>query len=91
LEKLPVHTLKIDRSFVDRMAVSQSGREIVRTIICLAHAIGLRVTAEGVEHQEQLIALKELDCDLAQGYFFSRPVDPDVMSDMLLSKGLDMR
>ncbi|MBD2311984.1 EAL domain-containing protein [Desertifilum sp. FACHB-1129] len=77
LHRLPIHTLKIDRSFVSRMDDPQSseGWGIVKTIVSLAHYLGLDIVAEGVENQEQLAQLKAMGCEYGQGYFFSRPVD----------------
>jgi len=74
LSKLPVDTLKIDRSFVIEMAVSREGLALVSTIINLAHALKLCVVAEGVETEEQARLLRLLNCDEAQGYLFSRPL-----------------
>ncbi len=74
LSKLPVDTLKIDRSFVIEMAVSPEGLALVSTIINLAHALKLCVVAEGVETEEQARLLRLLNCDEAQGYLFSRPL-----------------
>jgi EAL domain-containing protein (putative c-di-GMP-specific phosphodiesterase class I) len=72
LARFPICELKIDRSFVQEMHTAT--RPIVATAIELAHALGLRVVAEGVEDQAALDALRDLDCDLAQGYFVSRPL-----------------
>ncbi len=74
LARFPICELKIDRLFVQEMHTAQ--RPIVATAIELAHALGLRVVAEGVEDQAALDALRDLDCDLAQGYFVSRPLPP---------------
>ncbi len=74
LAKLPVDALKIDRSFVATMSSSAESTTIVSTIISLAHSLGLKVIAEGVETQEQLTFLKNAKCDEAQGYFFSKPI-----------------
>ena len=74
LARFPICELKIDRSFVQEMHTSK--RPIVATAIELAHALGLRVVAEGVEDQAALDTLRDLDCDLAQGYFVSRPLPP---------------
>jgi len=74
LAKLPVNALKIDRSFVATMTSSTESMTIVSTIISLAHSLGLKVIAEGVETQEQLGLLKSAKCDEAQGYFFSKPI-----------------
>ena len=73
LQKLPVHSLKIDRSFVTGMLHDQGAREIVASVIALAHNLELSVIAEGVEDQETEQALKQLGCDMAQGYYYSRP------------------
>jgi diguanylate cyclase (GGDEF)-like protein len=74
LKRLPVTELKIDKSFVLRMDVDQDDATIVRSTIDLAHGLGLRVVAEGVETVHSLRRLTELGCDSAQGYFLSRPV-----------------
>ena len=74
LAKLPVDTLKIDRAFIIDMVSGQEGVALVATIITLAHALKLKVVAEGVETQEQLRLLKSLKCDEYQGYLFSKPL-----------------
>jgi diguanylate cyclase len=73
LKNLPVDELKIDRSFVQAMASDASSRAIVRAIIDLADALNLRVVAEGVEDRASWDVLVGLGCDVAQGYFLSRP------------------
>ncbi len=79
LQRLPVHELKIDRSFVQAMDSGAEGAEIVRFTIDLAHTLGLSVVAEGVENAELLAELAALGCDEAQGYHVSRPIAPDAM------------
>ena len=74
--RLPIHGLKIDRSFVMKMIESQESMAIVRSVISLAHSLKLEVIAEGVETERQAGALEELACDQLQGYLFSRPVPP---------------
>jgi diguanylate cyclase (GGDEF)-like protein/PAS domain S-box-containing protein len=74
LSKLPVDTLKIDRSFVTDMTVTSEGLALISTIINLAHALKLKVVAEGVETEEQARLLRLLNCDEMQGYLFSKPV-----------------
>jgi diguanylate cyclase (GGDEF)-like protein len=74
LRELPVDEIKIDRSFVLEMKGDRSGETIVRSIIDLAHNLGLRAVAEGVEDQALLTRLTELGCDTAQGYHISRPL-----------------
>ena len=80
LKRLPVHELKIDKSFVMAMEHDESDAKIVRSTIDLAHNLGLTVVAEGVENAEILEKLRELQCDEAQGYYMSRPVPlPDFL------------
>jgi diguanylate cyclase (GGDEF)-like protein len=74
LHRFPVDTLKIDRSFVNRIEEKDENVEIVRTIATLARNLGMEVVAEGVESQDQLACLKALNCEYAQGYLFSRPL-----------------
>ncbi len=85
LQGFPVDALKIDRTFISKMGTDNETGEIVRIIIMLAHNLGLRVVAEGVETAEQVSLLKQLNCELAQGYFFSRPADREVTRELLAS------
>ena len=82
LQGFPVDTLKIDRSFISKM---DTDGEIVRIIIMMAHNFGLRVVAEGAETAEQVSLLKQMGCDLAQGYFFARPGDHAAAQALLMS------
>jgi len=84
LRRIPVDTLKIDRAFISHMDSDPESREIVRIIIMLAHNLGLKVVAEGTETEEHVNLLKQLNCEMAQGYFFSRPADDQAMSTLLL-------
>ncbi|MBR9883339.1 MAG: EAL domain-containing protein [Oceanospirillales bacterium] len=80
----PFELLKIDQSFVRHM-LSEPGREtLVRTIVQLAHSLGLEVVAEGVESNELSVLLTEMGCDLLQGYCFSRPLPPQTFTDQML-------
>ncbi len=75
LQAFPLSTLKIDRSFIMRVNdLEHEPLEIVKTIVGLAHNLGLSVTAEGIETPQQLACLRQLDCLLGQGYFFERPM-----------------
>jgi diguanylate cyclase (GGDEF)-like protein len=74
LHRFPVDTLKIDRSFVNRIEEKDENVEIVRTIATLARNLGMEVVAEGVESSEQLACLRALNCEYAQGYHFSQPL-----------------
>jgi len=83
LARLPVDVLKIDRSFVVRMRDAGYPRNIVAMIVSLAHTLGLKVIAEGVEDDEQVRLLKDLGCDQIQGYLVSRPVPPQEVEALL--------
>jgi EAL domain-containing protein (putative c-di-GMP-specific phosphodiesterase class I) len=82
LAKLPLSQLKIDRSFIIGMTQTPQGFAIVSTIIALAHALNLRVVAEGVETEEQAKFLRVLNCDEIQGFLISRPVPVDKLEKM---------
>ncbi len=86
LQRFPVDTMKIDRSFVARMLEHSENAEIIRTIVHLAHSLNMKVTAEGIENAEQLAQLEGLECENAQGYFFSRPLDSKAATALLLEK-----
>jgi EAL domain-containing protein (putative c-di-GMP-specific phosphodiesterase class I) len=74
LRKVPIDTIKIDRSFVRDMAPSMQDEAIVRSLIELGHSLGMHVVAEGIENQETLDRLAELSCDGGQGFYMSQPV-----------------
>jgi EAL domain-containing protein (putative c-di-GMP-specific phosphodiesterase class I) len=80
-----VDTLKIDRTFISKMDTDGETSEIVRIIIMLAHNLGLNVVAEGAETAEQVSLLKELKCELVQGYFFARPGDHAAAQALLMN------
>ncbi|MFN7954892.1 MAG: EAL domain-containing protein [bacterium] len=81
--RLPLDTLKIDRTFIMSIAESEDSRSIVTAVVAMAHSLGLRVVAEGVETHEQARVLRRLRCDEIQGYVFSRPVPPDRVAPLL--------
>ena len=85
LAKLPVDTLKIDRSFVNDMTATPEGLALVSTIISLAHSLKLNVVAEGVETEEQSRLLRLLNCDEMQGYLFSKPVSGEIFEARFLA------
>lgn len=87
LRRIPVDTLKIDRAFISHMESDPESREIVRIIIMLAHNLGLKVVAEGTETEAQITLLKQLNCEMAQGYLFSRPAPERTMSELLSAQG----
>jgi EAL domain-containing protein (putative c-di-GMP-specific phosphodiesterase class I) len=83
LARLPITSLKIDRSFVIQMPKSPEQMAIVSTVISLARALNLKVVAEGVETEEQANLLRLLRCDEVQGYLFGRPMPPEEMEKLL--------
>jgi EAL domain-containing protein (putative c-di-GMP-specific phosphodiesterase class I) len=85
LKSLPIDCLKIDKSFVDELFDSKADRALVSTIIYLSHVMGVQVVAEGVETAEALEVLDEMTCDLIQGYYFSKPVQSNAITEMLTS------
>ena len=85
LAKLPVDTLKIDRSFVIEMTAGPQGLALVSTIINLAHSLKLKVVAEGVETEEQSRLLQVLNCDEMQGYLFSKPLPSELFEARYLA------
>lgn len=84
LNKFPIDALKIDKSFVQDITIDADDATIVSTIIAMAHHLGLHVIAEGVETDEQLMFLKQQDCDEAQGYFFSEALHPQEFERYIL-------
>ncbi len=83
LRRLPLDILKIDQSFTRGIGESENDEEIVRVMIRMAHAMGLKVICEGVETVEHLRFLQEHDCDYVRGYLFSRPQDPEDITRMI--------
>lgn len=88
LRSLPIHTLKIDRSFISNMMTNANNKAIVTAIITMAHGLQLKVVAEGVESAEQYIFLREQACDEAQGFLFSPPITAERMIELLPRRDL---
>jgi diguanylate cyclase (GGDEF)-like protein len=86
LKRFPIHTLKIDRSFVMKTPQDKEDQAIVKAVIALAHILGLQVVAEGVETQEQATYLRSEGCEFLQGFHFSRPVPPQQLERLFQSK-----
>lgn len=86
LKSFAINTLKIDRSFINDIHTSKDSSEIVSAVISLSHNLELNVVAEGVETKEQLAFLSHLDCDIYQGYYFSKPLPADVFYEFAQSK-----
>jgi diguanylate cyclase (GGDEF)-like protein len=83
LRELPVHELKIDRAFIQHLATNANDAQIVTSTIDLAHGLGLRVVAEGVEDARALTLLQHHGCDLVQGFHLGRPVPPEALLEQL--------
>lgn len=79
LKRLPVDALKIDKSFIDDLAADTADAAIIEAIIALSHTLGLLVIAEGVETVQQADRLRALGCNLAQGYYFARPLPAEAI------------
>ena len=86
LKRFPIDGLKIDRTFVEDMVTDASDAAIVSAIIAMAHALTLRVTAEGVETEDQLRFLDAHGCSSIQGYLVGRPMSADAITKMLRSE-----
>ena len=90
LKRFPIDTLKIDRSFVSDLCKDPHDTAIVRAIITLGHALDLTVIAEGVETREQLESLTELECDVVQGFLFSKALSTEDFEELLIAQGQAM-
>ncbi len=86
LHKLPIQTLKIDRTFLKESRINKGDNTIINTIVAMAKGLNLNVIAEGVESQTQLEYLREIDCSEAQGFLFGKPLPSDVISQLLIQE-----
>jgi EAL domain-containing protein (putative c-di-GMP-specific phosphodiesterase class I) len=84
LKQFPVDAVKVDRAFVDGLGVDPHDTALVAAILAMAAALELAVVAEGVENREQLLALKDLQCRRAQGFFLARPMPAATMADLVV-------
>ena len=87
LKRFPVQVLKIDQSFVFDIERESENRAIVEAVVGLASNLGLKVVAEGVETAEQLRVVRDLGCDLAQGFFIGHPVPPEAFQELVAGSG----
>jgi EAL domain-containing protein (putative c-di-GMP-specific phosphodiesterase class I) len=87
LNRLPITTLKIDRSFVRDLCADAEDRALVRSIVALGHGLDMLVVAEGVESADHVEVLSALGCDQLQGYYFSRPVDLVKLRELVIPQG----
>jgi diguanylate cyclase (GGDEF)-like protein/PAS domain S-box-containing protein len=83
LDKLPIHQLKVDRTFTERLCKANGTRSIVQATISMAKALRMRVVAEGVEQEEQIVALRDMGCDSLQGFLLARPQSADDIPGVL--------
>lgn len=86
LHKLPIHTLKIDRTFLKENRINKGDNTIINTIVAMAKGLNLNVIAEGVETQTQLDYLRAIECVEAQGFLFGKPLPPAVISQLLIQE-----
>lgn len=89
LKKFPINTLKIDKAFIDDIATSSVDKHMTAAIINIAHNLGLKVVAEGVEQEQQLAILRRYDCEMLQGYLYSKPLS-SVRFERLLKENLQL-
>jgi EAL domain-containing protein (putative c-di-GMP-specific phosphodiesterase class I) len=88
VKDLPVDDLKIDKSFIDGLGDGAVNDTIVRLIVDFAHSLGLKVTAEGVENDRQVATLTGMGCDLAQGFYFSKPLPSEAAGALVATNPL---
>lgn len=86
LHKLPIHTLKIDRTFLKEDHINKNDNAIINTIVAMAKSLNLNVVAEGVESQAQMDYLREIECNEAQGFLFGKPLPAEIVSQLLSQK-----
>jgi EAL domain-containing protein (putative c-di-GMP-specific phosphodiesterase class I) len=83
LKQIPAAEIKIDKRFIGTIALDETDREIVKTVIALAHALGMRVVAEGVDSAENIAVVAELECEMAQGFFIGRPMRGNLVPEWI--------
>ena len=83
LQRLPIDTLKIDRSFTQKITNQEEQHFLITSLIQLAHDLNIDVVAEGIETKEQLVFLRKNECDIGQGYYYSKPVPSDEMENLI--------
>jgi EAL domain-containing protein (putative c-di-GMP-specific phosphodiesterase class I) len=89
LRRFPISVLKIDQSFVEKIGTDPQDDAIVRSIVTLAHELGMQVIGEGIETYGQLELLRQLDCDYGQGFYFSSPLPAHVAQSLLAAQASD--
>ena len=91
LQRLPVNEIKLDQSFVKTMITDKANRVMVQSTIKMAHALGLKIVAEGIEDKPCMALLARYGCDVGQGWHISRPVAPDIFESDWLESGIEVR
>jgi EAL domain-containing protein (putative c-di-GMP-specific phosphodiesterase class I)/GGDEF domain-containing protein len=91
LKQIPATEIKIDKRFIGAIAIDDKDRQIVKAVIELGHALGMRVVAEGVDNAESLAVVEELGCEMAQGFFIARPMRADLIADWVTSQSSTAR
>jgi diguanylate cyclase len=91
LRQYPIGTVKIDRTFLEEVPQNPASATLVETIVVMAHALGKRVVAEGIEAVEQLEFLRERRCDIAQGFYLARPLAPTAVTELLQARTIAAR
>lgn len=86
LHRLPLSSLKIDRSFVNQMRESEENQEIIKTIVALAKSLNLETIAEGIETEDQMTELQKLSCQLGQGFYFAKPLEVAAVEELFFEK-----
>jgi EAL domain-containing protein (putative c-di-GMP-specific phosphodiesterase class I) len=86
LKRLPAKVLKIDKSFVRGIVEDDEDKAIVQMVIDLAHTLGMKVVAEGVESEGQAALLEEMGCDMVQGFHFARPLPPEAVPEVFSAR-----
>lgn len=86
LQTMPIDNLKIDRSFIKKLHHSKKDKAFVQAIVTMAHTLGMKVIAEGVELEEQFLFLQDIGCEIAQGFLFSKPVPADKLGQLLIPR-----
>jgi EAL domain-containing protein (putative c-di-GMP-specific phosphodiesterase class I) len=86
LRDFPIDMVKMDQSFVDDLSAGKGDQALVRSVVELGEALDMQIVAEGVERKDQLDHLHEMRCAIGQGYYFARPLDSDLMAELIISQ-----
>jgi EAL domain-containing protein (putative c-di-GMP-specific phosphodiesterase class I) len=88
LRRFPIDVLKIDKTFIDGVGTHSEDSALTRAIVQIGETLKLKTVAEGVEHEQQRLALESIGCEEGQGYFFARPIDADAIGELLVQESL---